>query len=109
MEDKIDAIDKEIEGLQIKKKALLEKGKEEALTTIRASIARYGFTAQDLGLSMSKSIKAKEAAPSKVKAAAKYADPANPSKTWAGGKGARPLWVQSHLSNGGSLEDLLIK
>jgi DNA-binding protein H-NS len=38
-----------------------------------------------------------------------YANPADTSQTWAGGKGARPKWVKSHLEAGGKLEDLLIK
>lgn len=107
----IDELDQEIAALQAKKKTLLDKNRTEALATTRANVARYGFTAYELGVSMAMPPKAKESAPSalKPKAPAKYANPANPVQTWAGGKGARPLWVQSHLAAGKSIDDLLIK
>ena len=104
----IDAIDNQIAELQAKKKALLDKTRAEVLTTTRASVAKYGFTATELGFGISTPKAPKENA-QKPKAPAKYANPANASQTWAGGKGARPLWVQSHLAAGKSLDDLMIK
>lgn len=38
----------------------------------------------------------------------KYANPANPSETWAG-RGKRPGWFSTHVGGGGKAEDLLIK
>ncbi len=67
-----------------------------------------GFTAVELGLGVSTPQTAKTK-PVKTKLPPKYANPANPEKTWAGGKGARPLWVQAHLAAGKPLDDLLIK
>ena len=38
---------------------------------------------------------------------AKYANPDNPSETWAG-RGRKPRWVDDQLKNGKTLDDLLI-
>ncbi len=107
----IDKLDQEIAALQAKKKALLDKSRGEALATTRASVARFGFTAQELGLSVAMVPKAKKSdeGTMKSKAPAKYANPTNPSQTWAGGQGARPHWVRDHLAAGGALDELLIK
>ena len=101
-------IDQQIASLEAKRKALLDESRQEALTTTRANVARYGFTAFELGLGVSTPKTTNTKAPT-AKAPAKYANPANPQQTWAGGKGARPLWVQSHLAAGKSIDDLLIK
>ena len=105
---KVAEIDKKIASLEAERQALLAESRKEALTTIRATIARYGFTAVELGLGVSTSQTSKTK-PVKAKLPPKYANPANPAQTWAGGKGARPLWVQSHLADGKALDDLLIK
>ena len=101
-------IDKQIASLEAKRKALLDESRQEALTATRATVAKYGFTASELGVSNPKPAKAGTDA-LKAKAPAKYANPTNPSQTWAGGKGARPTWVKTHLDAGKSLDDLLIK
>lgn len=51
-----------------------------------------------------------EMAPAKVRRPAKpkYADPADPTRTWTG-RGLKPKWAKAHLEAGGQLEDLLIK
>ncbi|MCX8016564.1 MAG: H-NS histone family protein, partial [Rhodocyclaceae bacterium] len=77
--------------------------RQEALQQAKALIAQYGLTAAELGFRTRG-----KAAGDAAKAVAKYANPANPSQTWAGGKGARPKWVKAHLAQGGKLEDLLI-
>lgn len=41
------------------------------------------------------------------KGPAKYADPNNPVRTWTG-TGRQPAWVQLHIKEGGTLDDLLI-
>ncbi len=95
--EQIQSIDKEIEALQAKKRALLEGKHKEALHEVRQTIRSFGFSASELGLGASSGRKREP----------KYANPANPSQTWAGG--ARPKWVQEHLGNGGTLEQLLIR
>ena len=105
---KVAELDKKIASLEAERQALLAESRKEALTTILATIARYGFTAVELGLGVSTPQTAKTK-PVKAKLPPKYANPANPEKTWAGGKGATPLWVKDHIAKGGKLEDLLIK
>lgn len=109
MTDKqIDDLDKKIAALEEERQKLLNTKRADVLTDTIATVARYGFTASELGLVATTHYTTKTK-PVKAKAPPKYADPANPEKTWAGGKGARPLWVQSHLNAGKSLDDLLIK
>ncbi|CAA6828808.1 MAG: DNA-binding protein, H-NS family [uncultured Thiotrichaceae bacterium] len=38
----------------------------------------------------------------------KYANLDNPDQTWTG-RGRKPKWVEAHLNNGKTLEDLLIE
>ena len=105
---KVAEIDKKIASLEAERQALLAESRKEALTATRATVAKYGFTVSELGVSNPKPAKAGTDA-LKAKAPAKYANPANASQTWAGGKGARPTWVKTHLDAGKSLDDLIIK
>ena len=86
---------------EVEKARLAEVGK--IIDEIKEKIAEYKLTASDLGFTVAP----KKAATIK-KGEAKYANPADQTKTW-GGKGPKPLWVQEHLGKGGQLEDLLIK
>ncbi|MCX8087391.1 MAG: H-NS histone family protein [Rhodocyclaceae bacterium] len=101
--DEISAIEQQIAELTAKRQALLNSRRHEAIQQVKSLIAQYGLTAVELGF---RSKGRAGAEPSK--AAPKYANPANPSQTWSGGKGARPKWVKEHLAKGGKLEDLLI-
>ena len=105
---KVAELDKKIASLEAERQALLAESRQAALTTTKATVAKYGFTASELGLGVS-APKTTSNKAQKAKAPAKYANPANPEKTWAGGKGATPLWVKDHIAKGGKLEDLLIK
>lgn len=100
MGNDIESIEKEIVALQAKKQAMLESQKVEKLKEVKNLIRQFGFTASELGL---------KGSAKKTQAEPKYANPANPEQTWAGGKGARPLWVKKHLEMGGNLEDFEIK
>ena len=100
--DSIAQIDAQLAELQRKRQSLLERQKSDKREAIKLAIKQFGFTAQELGLV----VKGKA---STSKAEPKYANPAHPEQTWAGGKGPRPLWVKAHLDKGGSLEDLKIK
>lgn len=60
---------------------------------IDETAAKYGFTASELGLGVS-TPKTTSNKAQKAKAPAKYANHANPEKTWAGGKGLH-LYAQS--------------
>ena len=80
---------------------------KEVIANIRSTMKEHGLTVEDLGLSKGTSTKA-PASP-KVKGDAKYANPANPSETYAGGRGAKPKWMKEYLAvEGHKIEDLLI-
>ena len=81
---------------------------KEVIANIRSMMTEYGLTVEDLGFSRSVSTKA-PASP-KVKGEPKYANPANPSETYAGGRGVKQKWMKEYLAvPGNKLEDLLIK
>ncbi len=57
---KVAEINKKIVSLGAERQALLAESRKEALPTIRATIARYGFTAVELGLGVSTPRQAKQ-------------------------------------------------
>lgn len=101
----LDEIDQQLAELQTRRQAVLDATRQESLTAVKAAINLYRFTAMELGLSAEPQGGEATARP---KTPAKYADPKNPGKTWAGGKGPKPVWVQEHLARGGALDELLI-
>lgn len=102
--DAIDNLDFQIAELQKKKQDLLAGMRKDALKQARELVGRFEFTASELGLHAS----AHKTAKMRV-LEARYANPANSSQTWHGGKGPRPKWVKEHLQQGGLLSDLEIK
>lgn len=104
MSNELQELDSQIAELQAKKQALLDSKRALVLEETRTNVRQYGFTASDLGLAGA-AVRKVAAAPKE----AKYANPLNPSQTWAGGKGAIPKWVKAHTEAGGSLDDLLIR
>lgn len=66
---------------------------------IEALAAESGFNIEEI---MGKKVQKKR---SKVKP--KYENPDNTDQRWTG-RGRKPLWVNDHLSEGGTLDDLLI-
>lgn len=105
--ESLEQIDAQLAELQAKKLSILNTQRAAKLDEVKAIVRQFGFTAKELGLggAAEKPAKASNAPVNP----AKYANPANPQQQWAGGKGARPLWVKAHLNNGGKLEDLEIK
>lgn len=74
--------------------------KAEALRKVRELMQLHGLSAEDLA-------KKGGVATEKRAVAIKYQHPTDLSLTWTG-RGRKPLWVQAHLDNGGTLEDLLV-
>lgn len=103
----LQSIDEQITRLQEQRKSILDEQRGTRLQEVKEIIQQFGFTAVDLGLVATTTRKTPIA--TKSKAEPMYANPTDPSQTWAGGKGARPKWVKAHLEAGGKLEDLLIK
>lgn len=100
----LDQINQQLAALISKKNELLSARRQTVVNTIKKQIAEYELTARELGLGNGD--RASRFKPSNVP---KYANPAQPSQTWAGGRGAKPIWVREHLEKGGTLEELLIK
>lgn len=73
---------------------VFEKGKARRLAELRAEMER--LEARGSG----KKKKGSTAAP-------KYINPDDPTQTWAG-RGKKPKWVEVHLENGGTLDELAI-
>jgi DNA-binding protein H-NS len=72
------------------------------IADIKAKMAEYGITIQDLG---GAGRKAKGAA-SKTKAAAKYKGPNG--ELWSGGPGRKPDWVKQAIAAGKNIESFRI-
>jgi len=101
--------------LMTQAKQLMEQAEElrksetkEVIANIRSMMTEYGLTVEDLGFS--KSVSTKAPASKKVKGEPKYANPANPTETYGGGRGVKPKWVSEYLAvPGHKIDDLLIK
>lgn len=106
-EKELDAIDKEMEALSAKRKAIVEKSRGAALVSVQATITKYAFTAEELGFEVVAPQKTAKASP-KAKKEAKYKDPAT-GQTWAGGKGPKPKFIKDALTAGKSIDVFLIK
>ncbi|WP_420875302.1 H-NS family nucleoid-associated regulatory protein [Phaeovulum veldkampii] len=72
---------------------------KEALAELEEAARKMGYNLAELTAIFS----GKKRKP----AAAKYANPANPSETWTG-RGRKPRWMAAALAEGKSLDDLAI-
>jgi DNA-binding protein H-NS len=104
MSDDLQYIEQQIADLQKRKKLLLGSQRVSVLKDVKNSIRIFSFTASELGLGNGGNASSHIS----VKAKAKYANPANPSQTWHGGKGPKPKWIIAFLADGGNLQDILI-
>lgn len=88
----------------------LDSRKKHRVIEIRDMIRK---AAEDLGMSqdelMSMMLNGRHGnRRSRGKVAPKYRNPNNPSETWTG-RGKRPRWIESAISSGLTLDDLVIK
>ena len=80
------------------------------IADVSSKIAEYKLTPEQCGFKLSAAPRAAAATASKVKGDPKYANPANPRETYAGGRGAKPKWMKEFLAiPGNKIDDLLIK
>ena len=80
------------------------------IADVSSKIAEYKLTPEQCGFKLPAASKAAAATTPKAKGEPKYANPANPSETYAGGRGAKPKWMKEFLAMpGNKIDDLLIK
>lgn len=89
-----DELQEQIKELQLKAELVRQAEFANALKAVKEQIKKYGFTSKDLGLS-----KVSQSNPP-----VKYKLDNN---TWSG-KGRKPNWLLSYLSDGKKLDDLLV-
>ncbi len=105
---------KQLDALKVAIKAeeakRVEASRKAAATAAAKAAAAHGFTLVELGLSLP----AKSAVNANYKetkkqmtSEPKFADPANPARTWTG-KGRRPDWFKSAVASGTRPDAMLI-
>jgi len=101
---------KELEKLQKDVEKALTKVSEKELKAARdaaaKAVAKMGFSLEDIA-DVPVRKKRKSSGP-KTKAAPKYVNPADASKTWTG-KGRQPEWFKSAVAAGTAPESMEIK
>lgn len=112
-------IDKEMADLAAKRQKILDSTRNEVLSKTKQTVESYKFTAAELGLSVASVVIEKRPRKARApngtattvvkKTPPKYANPKDPTQTWAGGKGRKPKWVEELINAGGDLEETLIK
>lgn len=101
-------IQKEIESLQKTAETLRQKEVAGVIERIKAAIATYELSAQDLGFGAraaapaAPGAKAKRGRKAVARGAAKYRNV--DGRTWSG-RGRRPAWINDALAAGKSLDD----
>jgi DNA-binding protein H-NS len=111
LQQEIAAAEAKVAELRNKLKQHESRERDEAVSTIKELIRRFGFTSEHLGLNGKKSGSVKKGnragrADKGATVAAKYIDPATGAK-WTG-RGRAPLWLAEHLAAGRAREDYLI-
>ena len=101
----------ELEALIEQAHDLIDRKQRDAVTSARAEIekiaADVGMSVEELlGLQAGKA--AKKAPKEKKPVAVKYRNPKDHTQTWSG-RGKSPRWLQEMLSQGGKLENFLVK
>lgn len=95
----LETLSQEIEARKVQ---VSEEAKKNAYNEMLAIAEKHGVSFEEVvALHSGKSRK------SGPKAAAKYANPNDPTQTWSG-RGRKPGWVHEILNTGKSLEDIAI-
>ncbi|MDO5657279.1 MAG: H-NS histone family protein [Paracoccus sp. (in: a-proteobacteria)] len=101
-----------LENLSLKELRALRNRIDQAIESFedrrrRDAMAAAEQVAREHGFSLADLTGGKATRKSGAKAAAKYANPQDPTQTWSG-RGRRPAWVVEHLDADKPLEDLAI-
>lgn len=97
---KLEDLQKQIAELQKQHDSLLSTERAAAIKEIIEKIKLFGLTAKDLNLASEHKPRGNQS-----KVAVKYR---SGEHSWTG-RGKQPKWVVEHVTNGGKLEDLLVK
>lgn len=81
----------------------IERREKEERANVRAEIEQL---ARERGFDLADLIGVQEKKP-KITVAVKYRLPQNPTLSWTG-RGRKPKWVEEHLENGGTMDQLLV-
>ncbi|GAA3859396.1 H-NS histone family protein [Celeribacter arenosi] len=92
--------------IEKRKKELAKENLKTASEEIKAVLANYELTLDDVLPLISKGA-AKRVSKPRGKVAPKYKNPADASQTWTG-RGRKPLWVIAALDSGKTLDDIAI-
>ena len=98
--DDLATLQAQIAELQRKESELKQKNKQAVLEELKAKMKSYGITLDELG-SMDRATRQKTAV------LIKYRHPKEPMLTWTG-RGKKPRWIEAYITQGGTLEDLLV-
>lgn len=91
------------EALLAQAEQMRKQERAGVIAELRAKMAEYGITAEELGGSAARGGKAKV---SRAKAEPKYRGPNG--ELWSGGPGRKPEWVRKVLAAGGNIENFRI-
>lgn len=91
------------EALLAQAEQLRQQERAGVIAEIRARMAEYGITAQELASAPARGGKPKA---SRSKAEPKYRGPNG--ELWSGGPGRKPEWVRKILAAGGNIENFRI-
>lgn len=91
------------EALLAQAEQMRKQERAGVIAELRAKMAEYGITAEELGGSGARAGKAKA---SRAKAEPKYRGPNG--ELWSGGPGRKPEWVRKVLAAGGNIENFRI-
>jgi DNA-binding protein H-NS len=103
------AIKAKIRELESQAEAL-ERAARPGIAEVRAIIAKYKLSPQDVqeAFSLSGEGQRKRGVPKGTRLQPKYRNPENPGQTWAG-RGLRPAWLEAQLMRGRKLDDFEIQ
>ena len=97
------------EQLLAQAEQMKEKETQEVIADIKAKMANYGLTAEDLGLAGRGRASGGQQRQAKAKKGAspvKYRGPNG--ETWGGGRGRKPQWIADALAKGKDIEDFRV-
>lgn len=104
MANKLDELQQQIEELQKQREELLETEKESAIEQINSMIKAFDIKPRELIFRENLG----QVPPLRNKTRSVPMKYSSGHDSWSG-RGRKPKWVEAHLRNGGTLEDLLIR